>query len=360
MAALVSLIPMTFLVLFLVSQQPSVRAFSPPKGNVCIPSGLKKSLDAAVLRQHFLALEAASAAAASKTPSNHNETSLSDKSNSPKVDGSLREWEHEMPSSSSSSSPSPVSEVVAEPEYPWSKAQEWALRDNLPKYIIRIPLRHKSNQESIATTTTQASRSSPQVISSYALWRSLLQDVPELAGYPVDILQAKYMEQCRNDDMHDSRGLGVIGVLPYLQDYEFSTQGGVCGTVYGLVGVADGSRIETSDVVNVQETLPKGYIQTRDGSAAFELGRPISEAAIFSGKTGEGWKILSAAAPSSKAGAKILQESAETIMIPSRAAGMEDADGLLIRLGATTGILLAGAAAINMISHHMTVNVFWV
>jgi len=37
-----------------------------------------------------------------------------------------------------------------------------------------------------------------------------------------------------------------------------------------------------------------------------------------------------------------------------------DTDGLLLRLGGTTGIFLAGATAINMLSHHMTVNVFWV
>ena len=35
-------------------------------------------------------------------------------------------------------------------------------------------------------------------------------------------------------------------------------------------------------------------------------------------------------------------------------------DDLLIRLGATTGIVLVGAMALNILSHHMTVNVFWV
>jgi len=43
-------------------------------------------------------------------------------------------------------------------------------------------------------------------------------------------------------------------------------------------------------------------------------------------------------------------------------AGMDwkDPDGYLVKLGASTGLLLAGATAVNMLSHHLTVNVFWV
>jgi hypothetical protein len=33
---------------------------------------------------------------------------------------------------------------------------------------------------------------------------------------------------------------------------------------------------------------------------------------------------------------------------------------MLTTLGATTAILLGGATAVNMLSHHLTVNVFWV
>ena len=35
-------------------------------------------------------------------------------------------------------------------------------------------------------------------------------------------------------------------------------------------------------------------------------------------------------------------------------------DSNLVNLGATTAILLGGATAFNMLSHHLTVNVFWV
>jgi hypothetical protein len=266
---------------------------------------------------------------------------------------------------SSSSSSSSSSSYV----YPWSKNQEWALRDNLPKYIIRIPMKQKIILSS-NNTNNNIINSNPQqqqqqqenkvVLQSYVLWRSLLQDVPELAGYPVDFLQARYRErQQEKQDAINNINVVVddIGVLPYLQDYEFSTQGGVCGTVYGLEGVADGSRIETSAVTNVQETLRNGYIQTSDGSAAFELGRPIS---IGGGEVGEGWKMLASTGSSKAAAAAAngLKEKAGSLARPQNA--VDDADGLLLRLGATTGILLAGAAAINMISHHMTVNVFWV
>ena len=36
------------------------------------------------------------------------------------------------------------------------------------------------------------------------------------------------------------------------------------------------------------------------------------------------------------------------------------ADSNLINLGGMTAMLLAGASAVGMLSHHLTVNVFWV
>jgi hypothetical protein len=234
--------------------------------------------------------------------------------------------------------------------YPWSQAQDWALKDNLPKYLVRIPssTKNKNNKQSSLLTV--------------ALWRSLLQDVPELAGYPVNILQAKYKQQqqlqATKESPSTAGNVDDIGVLPFLQDYEFSAQGGVCGTVYGLEGVADGSRIETSAVHNVQQTLPQGYVQTSDGSMAFEMGRPLTEDAISSNsnnKLPSSWKVISGASSATA------QQLAKTgIANGSNNALAEEADGYLVRLGAVTGIVLAGATAINMLSHHMTVNVFWV
>ncbi|KAG7341487.1 hypothetical protein IV203_023439 [Nitzschia inconspicua] len=241
-------------------------------------------------------------------------------------------------------------DITTTDSYPWSEAQEWALRDNLPKYLVRIS---QKNQQSTKSTQTPATAS----LSTVVLWRSLLQDVPELAGYPVKVLQAKYKERQKNMNDDASSNVGEIGNLPFLQDYEFSTQGGVCGTVYGLVGVADGSRIETAVVTNVQETLPLGYVQTGDGSMAFEMGRPLTDASQSNGVDSSAWRVISGASVAStqqlaKAGLK----NGSNALVE----GVSEGDGYLMRLGALTGIVLAGSTALNMLSHHMTVNVFWV
>ena len=255
---------------------------------------------------------------------------------------------------------------------PWSDVQDWALRDNIPKYLFRIQTTTSDDEKKNGAGGTATATTTATTLTSYCQWRSLLQDVPELAGYPVDFLQLKYQEQQQKQQRKKDVGdVPVIGILPYLQDYEFTTQGGVVGTVYGLEGVAEGSRMETSALKGVQETLPLGYIQTTEG-IAFEVGRPMSKM-LDDGRANDAnapWRILSnsraavaasSAASSSSAvvsglqsatqqGAKQLASSSE----------LQSTDELLVRLGATTGILLAGATAINMISHHMTVNVFWV
>lgn len=284
-------------------------------------------------------------------------------------------------------SPSESDFVASEDAYPWSKVQGWALRDNVPKYTIRIELGPNKQQQQQPPSLQNGSTGEAQqsVLSSYVLWRSLLQEVPELAGYPLEFLQERYKEQLlTRDKEHDDSGtdnggdsekiskrsdkttrvtsnskasLETVGTLPYLQDFEFAVEGGICGTVYGLEGVADGSRIETSAVSKIQETLPKGYAQTSDGSVAFELGRPKGEI------EGQGWKVASATASFTSAastiGSRTLQEQAGKLTAPT-SSGLDDDDGLLVRLGAVTAIFLAGATAFNMVAHHMTVNVFWV
>jgi hypothetical protein len=273
-------------------------------------------------------------------------------------------------------------------QYPWSTVQDYVLRDSLPKFTIRIPVEQKKSSSSTLIYTTPGKMETTKkkeqnvVFSSFALWRSLIEETPELSGYPIDFLQARYNEQqtrvVKSDDgdekvtnktdlppRSDMTTIPtILEALPFLDDYEFSNEGGICGNVYGLDCVADGSRITTPAVMNVKESLPKGYIQTSDGSALFELGRPIgNDERRKNGHISDAsyWKVI----PSGVAvvAKKSIENAAGTVSnIDPNAVSYDadDADGLLLRLGATTGILLAGATAINMLSHHMTVNVFWV
>jgi hypothetical protein len=220
-------------------------------------------------------------------------------------------------------------------DMPWFEVQDWALRYNLPKYTIMIPLETSGNEKSALV---------------FALWRTMLKEVPELAGYPLDFLQGICDQQIAKKD---SKLQVTPQLLPYLEDYTFAPAGGVSGKVYGVPGLADGTRIETSAVTNVEVTLPQGFVRTSDGKAAYELGRPLREA--FSETDDLAKQSLSTAT----AGSMELLKTVKNVGagVPD---ALEDADGMLVRLGISTGILLAGATAINMLSHHLTVNVFWV
>ncbi len=237
--------------------------------------------------------------------------------------------------------------------YPWSEVQQWTLRDSVPKYIIRIPIKQK-------TLLTSTKSQEDTVLSTFALWKSLQNDVPELAGYPIDFLQARYEEILRGEQKKNggSDDNGTIkrvesptapGVLPYLQDYEFSSGGGICGYVYRMDGVSDGSRIETSAVRDVKESLPRGFIQTSDFYASFELGNPLqSDVQVEKG-------IVAKASPLND-----VSNIVTTEQVRSALNDIDDGDGMLLRLGALSGIVLAGATGLSMLSHHLTVNVFWV
>lgn len=227
---------------------------------------------------------------------------------------------------------------------PWSEVQDWALRDNLPKYTIMIPI------ESPSTIGTKSKPKDNTIV--FALWRTMLKEVPELAGYPIEFLQEVHSHQISSNR---TTMQVTPQLLPYLEDYTFVPAGGVSGKVYGVPGLADGTIIQTSAVSSIEVTLPQGFVRTLDGKAAYELGRPQREDYSFSinnNKLQPATMAIGSAATSSYE----LLRSVEGVS-PSV---VEDADGMLLRLGATTGILLAGATAINMLSHHLTVNVFWV
>ena len=165
-------------------------------------------------------------------------------------------------------------------------------------------------------------------------------EVVELSGYPTDMLQQMHTQQLiQGESTPTNPSLSKSpSMLPLLDDYQFETSGGLSGKVYGIVGLLDGTRVETSRVKDVQVTLPKGYIQTEDGSVAYELGLPL--------RTTEGVDYSLGLTSAKGISQAISQRSTDT--------------DFLLQIGASTGIVLAAATAMNMLSHHLTINVFWV
>ena len=132
------------------------------------------------------------------------------------------------------------------PKMPWSDAQEWALLENLPKYVIFVGARR------------------------YARWRTMSREVPELAGYPATFLRQMHRRGRSIAVEDEDRGAqGTLGLLPMIDDFEFLLEGGVVGRVYGLPGVADGSRIRTPSLVRAEQTVPLGYVTTNDDGLPF-------------------------------------------------------------------------------------------
>lgn len=225
----------------------------------------------------------------------------------------------------------PSDEDNALPDMPWSDFHAFALRDNLPRYTRVLP---------------------GKVPKTYALWRTMMQEVPELSGYPISFLR----EKCARDKENASgkNCPEAPNVLPFLDYFYFEPSGGLSGQVYGVPGLKDGTKIETSPVGQVEVTIPLGYVLTEVDGIAYELGKPLVQ---------EGGYSLDALAASRTAGSLAKQATAtmsEAINQRGAVASEEDPNTMLVRLGASTGLLLVGATAMSMLSHHLTVNVFWV
>lgn len=218
---------------------------------------------------------------------------------------------------------------------PWTDFQDWALRDNILKYVVSIPKKGADKPE------------------RHVLWRTLSREVLELSGYPVEMLQEKYRQQLMEEGESSQVGYTTPQALPLLDEYEFRPSGGLSGRIYGIPGVAEGSKIETTSVSQVQLTLPMGYILTDDESVAYELGKP-SGTAIYSLDGIDRSKITSTKNGSVQSAGKLAND---ILLISNEAVPGDD---MLVRLGASTAILLAGATAVNLLSHHLTINVFWV
>ncbi|KAL7485630.1 hypothetical protein ACHAW6_011220 [Cyclotella cf. meneghiniana] len=245
-------------------------------------------------------------------------------------------------------------------EMPWTEIQQYALQDNLPKYTVMIP------------TTSQADPPKP-----YAMWRTMSREVPELAGYPIPFLISMHR---RTRD--DANSLETPGLLPMVDEYEFSSDGGIAGRAYGLPGIADGTRIRTPSLIGVENTLPSGYVTAvsddhhydrGDGRIGFsyELGTCRASSSVYSLDGSQRSAALLMARRSimrMDPMEKTDGSSARRIVSVAKDAAF-DGSGLLtdaeanrdlVYLGGATAMLLASAAAVGMLSHHLTVNVFWV
>jgi len=230
---------------------------------------------------------------------------------------------------------------------PWGDLQSFALHDNLPKYVVVIPIPGKKDK-----------------YGTFALWRSLIKDSVELAGYEVEYVMRRYEAdvKTREDwkgyrigDGGDSKEFGTApGELPLLESFEFHPDGGVSGLSYGLPGIADGVSIRTTAVTDIEKTVIMGYVRTADGSAAFELGSPAGS--IYSEDMRQ--NMLENVA---RTAGTLMRSGVPPAVVPASAGGGGDAmDSNLVNLAGTTAMLLAAASAVGMLSHHLTVNVFWV
>ena len=223
------------------------------------------------------------------------------------------------------------------PEMPWSENQEGALLDNLPKYVIFIGTRR------------------------YARWRTLTREVPELAGYPATFLRRMH-RLGRSISDEDEDGAGTLGILPMLDDFEFSLEGGIVGKIYGLAGVADGSRIQTSSLVQAERTVPLGYVTALNDDGvglSYELGTMMKTTSTNSLPSSE-YSLVNTAVSAALVPRQIVDVTKGVMKTGSSLLTDDEANRDLAYIGGTTAAVLALASAVGALSHHLTVNVFWV
>jgi len=238
-------------------------------------------------------------------------------------------------------------------DMPWSDVQEWALKDNLAKFtVIIIP---------------PISGGKPK---RYAMWRTLTREVPELAGYPIPFLLQMHQRLSKKDDASNTVQ-DTPGFLPMVDDFEFTSNGGISGRAYGLPGIADGTKITTPSLISAETTVPLGYVTTQGESNldsevgfSYELGTCASSSSSSLDGTDRSAALEAArrlvvdgAADSTQLVTAVAKDMAVT---GSGLLSDTEANKDLVYLGGATAMLLASATAVGMLSHHLTVNVFWV
>jgi hypothetical protein len=202
------------------------------------------------------------------------------------------------------------------------------------------------------------SKTQRPTIRAYALWRTLTNELPEFSGYPISFLAGRYRELLRLESQRvESNAIQApTELLPFLDEFEFTESGGLAGRAFGVVGVADGTRIETTPVGNVPVTVPKGFVTTEDG-LLYELGRPVRSTAS------DGFTLDAVRTT----GLRVAEKGRDATAWPSLLTGLKPDPGPrgswdpdLVQFGALTTFVIGGALAFETLQHHLTVNIFWV
>ena len=249
---------------------------------------------------------------------------------------------------------SPGSELDEDKEMPWSTSQEWALQDKILQYTVNIP--------SLNNPTLNGGGINK---STFVLWHTMRNEVTELMGYEITYLLKKYSALI--DD--DFETCPPPGILPFIDEFEFRKNGGIKGRIYGLVGIESGTEIVTSPLKSLEQTLPKGFVLTDDGSCAYELGIPKSEKNIINmdslnnmmdGETPYSMDLSALAQDGTQLVSDVGRQSELVAGNVVKELGDPETSQMIVNLGTTTAVLFGAATAMNMLSHHMTVNVFWV
>lgn len=123
--------------------------------------------------------------------------------------------------------------------------------------------------------------------------------------------------------------------LPLLTRYTFD-DGVVGGEVYGLRGVRDGTEIETNGVATCDVAM--GFVVDDDG-VVYELGESAN-----ADRGGFNFMI-----PEADVGGGLTPR-------PPNKANQDDSVRNLVKL---TTAVLAGSELVNVLGHHLTVNMFW-
>ena len=250
-------------------------------------------------------------------------------------------------------------------DMPWSEVQEWALDDNLPKFTVIIP-----------------TNGSGEKSKRYAMWRTLTREVPELAGYPIPFLRQMHQrlllkKDTDNTNKSSSSSSYIVetpDVLPMVDMFEFASNGGIAGQAYGLPGIADGTRIQTPPLISSETTIPLGYVTTQGDDNINEVGFSYELGTCATSMDGSGREsrnvvalaaarrlVIDGALDSSKQVVNVAKDIADTATTGSLGLlSDKEANQDMIYLGGATALLLTAATAVGMLSHHLTVNVFWV